>query len=601
MSFSNFFYVSVLIAVLCTSVNAAPFSGASKHATHRKRIVGRGLSLEAYHPPSNFKTYGSGNALAGAQSFASKEGLTGNTMSFVQNTLSMDNSTVAWQSGWSMNGISCGYVKQVHDGVPFANVVGNVAFKDDNVVTFGNNFIDTKSAKIAPSNPTISSQDAIAAAEKQLEGTHNGVDPTLEYLARPDGSVALVHSLQVSNDDSGINMEAFVDAHSGDILSVTDFVAHATFRALPIQKAIIADGLELIKDPEDLTVSPEGWNSDGETDTTDTTGNNVLVFKQVQNAAKVTNAVGNLTFDFTYDQKKDPTDSNNIDAANTNAFFIANTFHDITYRYGFTEKAFNFQSNNFGKGGKGADPVLMSVQDPSGLNNANFATPPDGQPGQCRMFIFDLTDPRQDGAMENAIPVHELTHGLTNRMTGGGTGRCLQTTESGGLGEGWSDAFADWTQQTTAQTKDFVVGQGVSQNPKGIRSQVYSVDPKVNTLKFSDIGKLNEVHAIGEVWATVLHGVYAGLVDSLGFDANALNDPNGKGGNTQFMHLFVDALAIQPCNPTTLEARDAIVQADVNRNKGANECVLRKAFAARGLGLKATADFKDDDSIPPNC
>lgn len=29
-------------------------------------------------------------------------------------------------------------------------------------------------------------------------------------------------------------------------------------------------------------------------------------------------------------------------------------------------------------------------------------------------------------------------------MTGGGTGRCLQTTEAGGMGEGWSDAFAEY-------------------------------------------------------------------------------------------------------------------------------------------------------------
>ena len=40
--------------------------------------------------------------------------------------------------------------------------------------------------------------------------------------------------------------------------------------------------------------------------------------------------------------------------------------------------------------------------------------------------------------------IHEMTHGITNRMTGGGTGRCLQTTESGGMGEGWSDAMAEY-------------------------------------------------------------------------------------------------------------------------------------------------------------
>lgn len=42
----------------------------------------------------------------------------------------------------------------------------------------------------------------------------------------------------------------------------------------------------------------------------------------------------------------------------------------------------------------------------------------------------------RDGALENDIVVHENTHGMTNRMTGGGTAACLQTTESGGLGEG---------------------------------------------------------------------------------------------------------------------------------------------------------------------
>lgn len=39
----------------------------------------------------------------------------------------------------------------------------------------------------------------------------------------------------------------------------------------------------------------------------------------------------------------------------------------------------SFQNSNNGKGGTGGDPVLISVQDGSGTDNANFATPPDGQ------------------------------------------------------------------------------------------------------------------------------------------------------------------------------------------------------------------------------
>jgi len=53
-----------------------------------------------------------------------------------------------------------------------------------------------------------------------------------------------------------------------------------------------------------------------------------------------------------------------------------------------------------------------------------------------------LSQPNRDGTMENDVVVHEMTHGITNRLTGGGTGRCLQTLEAGGLGEGWGDAMA---------------------------------------------------------------------------------------------------------------------------------------------------------------
>jgi extracellular elastinolytic metalloproteinase len=51
--------------------------------------------------------------------------------------------------------------------------------------------------------------------------------------------------------------------------------------------------------------------------------------------------------------------------------------HDIAYKYGFTESAFNFQETNFKHGGKGGDRVQLSVQNGEGFNNANFATPPE--------------------------------------------------------------------------------------------------------------------------------------------------------------------------------------------------------------------------------
>ena len=43
---------------------------------------------------------------------------------------------------------------------------------------------------------------------------------------------------------------------------------------------------------------------------------------------------------------------------------------------------------------------------------------------------------------------------------------CLQTTEAGGMGEGWSDAFAEWLEQT-ASVPDFTLGSYVVNDPAG--------------------------------------------------------------------------------------------------------------------------------------
>lgn len=43
----------------------------------------------------------------------------------------------------------------------------------------------------------------------------------------------------------------------------------------------------------------------------------------------------------------------------------------------------------------------------------------------------------------------------------------------------------------------------------------------------------------------------------------------------------------QPCQPTFLTARDAIVDADLMLTEGENHCEIWKAFAKRGLGTNA--------------
>ncbi|TFK98435.1 peptidase M36, partial [Pterulicium gracile] len=170
---------------------------------------------------------------------------------------------------------------------------------------------------------------------------------------------------------------------------------------------------------------------------------------------------------------------------------------------------------------------------------------------------------------------------------GGGSGTCLQTPEAAGLGEGWSDAFASWTEKTSAAVPDYYMVQWAANKPGGYRRFPYSTSRLVNPLLYSDLLLLNEPHDVGEVWANILHNVYALLVQTSGFSPTARTNASGNAGNVVFLHLFIDALQLQPCNPTFLNARDAWLAADQIRYGGAHGCVLWAAFASRGMGVGA--------------
>ncbi|KAK0437286.1 metalloprotease [Desarmillaria tabescens] len=519
-------------------------------------------------------------------------------VSFIASELNVDSSTVMYRAGHtSENNISYAYAKQYHDGIPFANAVANVAFKKGNAVSFGSSFVDT--SNIASSQPSIELDSIISKVEDAFSATYSGIN-SLEYLALADGSVALTHVVQVLNVDAHTAYEAFVDAHSGDIIGLTDFSAQATYTVVPINRTSVAEGELTLVNPEDSTSSPQGWVQNGETAPLMLRrGNNAISFQGV--LLTTTKQSSNNTFNYPYNTAVGPLIGGNIDAARTNAFYVVNKVHDFAYKYGFTEATYNFQQDNFGKGGQSGDRVQVSVQDVGELNNAEFIALPDGQPGSCRLGIWDSTIPNRDADLQNDIIVHEITHGISNRLTGGGTVRCLQTTESQGLGEGWSDAMAEWTQQKNGTISDYALAAWVSNDPDGIRHYPYSTDPRVNPLRYSSLPRVAySVHYIGEVWANMLHNVYAALVQAHGWSSTAMDDATGPEGNIVFLHLFMDALQLQPCNPTFVDARAAWIQADALRYDGDNNCILWNAFASRGLGMSA-ADYVDDSTVPAGC
>src|SRR5215813_3200725 len=111
-------------------------------------------------------------------------------------------------------------------------------------------------------------------------------------------------------------------------------------------------------------------------------------------------------FSFPHDLTMEPTTADNQKVGQVNLFYWINRYHDILYSFGFDEAAGNFQTDNFGLGGEDGDAVMGDVQDNSGIDNANFATPPDGQPGRVQMYLWNLTSPQLDGSFDQQVVLH---------------------------------------------------------------------------------------------------------------------------------------------------------------------------------------------------
>jgi hypothetical protein len=300
-------------------------------------------------------------------------------------------------------------------------------------------------------------------------------------------------------------------------------------------------------------------------------------------------------------------------ASVVNLFYLNNFMHDKLYELGFTEAAGNFQNNNFGRGGLGNDAVQADAQDGAGLNdfyhrnNANFYPPPDGIPGRMQMYVWDGPIPNRDGSLDSEIVCHEYTHGLTDRLVGGGVG--ITALQTAGMAEGWSDFYplCLFSKATDDPRANYPVGgyatyrySDMTENYYfGVRRYPYATDMTKNPLTFKDIDPTQadehfgipisplyegmsypeEVHFQGEVWCSMLWEVRVNLVDTYGWET----------GNQMAMQLVTDGLKLSPPNPTFVEARDAILEADEILTGAANTTEIWMGFAKRGLGYSSSA------------
>jgi len=410
-----------------------------------------------------------------------------------------------------------------------------------------------------------------------------------------------------------------VDARNGDILLHNDLVAHHGYRVwvsedgaphpsplgrsdFPFRSSrqpIYASAVLETRDHGPISTSdpwlPPGANR--------TSGNNVEAY-----FGERTKIYGTPTspdvFDYVFDFGKRPSEDNHQRRSSiTQAFYTSNWLHDLLYDVGFDENWGNAQQSNFGRGGAGADRLLVSTQDDTARGNAYMMTPADGSPPQMSLGLARFGTSDRDVAHDATVVAHEFGHFVTNRLIGNGNG--LTRLQGRAMGEGWSDLLGllvavdpqdRFVEDNDAFQGRYLIGSYAFGAPYGTRRYPYSTSHSVNPLTFGHVtsakalpsnvpSKRNnlpnyQVHNAGEVWASMLWNVYTSFLNdpSLGFDE----------ARAQMLHLWIAGLKLTPIEPTFIEARDALLLAALGFDEPVYDRAL-SAFANRGAGIGAVA------------
>jgi hypothetical protein len=309
-------------------------------------------------------------------------------------------------------------------------------------------------------------------------------------------------------------------------------------------------------------------------------------------------------------------------------FYIVNRFHDETYRLGFTEAARNFQQQNFTGSGAAGDRIsaeaqdLLDPNDPK-YNNANFTTEADGGRGKMQMYLWNGPNPDRDGTVDAEIMVHELTHGLSNRLHSNATG--LSSSMGQAMGEGWSDFYA---LSMLSEPSDPINGvysiasystflrsnnsniiftgnyyYGIRRFPKAVMAFTGGPNNRphngltfkhlnsncnevIDTVSAYGPGQLatnplcDDIHNASEIWSSALWEVRAKFIQLYGHN----------NGTRLVLQYVTDGMKLDPPNNLTmLDARNSIIAAAANgANPDLDTALVWQGFAIRGMGYSAS-------------
>jgi hypothetical protein len=307
--------------------------------------------------------------------------------------------------------------------------------------------------------------------------------------------------------------------------------------------------------------APDEWVTSSQTD-----GNSTFAHLGAAGAAASGSVAGGVT---TFD----PADALGDDQKVLNIFYYCCYMHDFAYLLGFREADGNFQVDDHGRGGTGGDRVDARSFPGAVSGTANMSKSVEGTSPIMQMGL--VTSTGRHTAFDSTVVFHEFTHGISGRLVGGPMdSTSLDSPQSAGMGEGWSDYIACTINDVV------VVGNWVLNNTTGVRMFPYDSSFPDGFGALGTGRYTGEVHNTGEIWAATLM------------------EMNRRTDKYLAVQLVIDALKLTPAQPSFLDARDAILLAldhmlaagriRVNQRDGAWQGIW-SAFARFGMGPRAAS------------
>ncbi|MBW2233047.1 MAG: M36 family metallopeptidase, partial [Deltaproteobacteria bacterium] len=347
---------------------------------------------------------------------------------------------------------------------------------------------------------------ARAAVHAAAGISRDDIPVKLVYVVDDFGSLQLCWNVVIRTPDGRHWWNLYVDAVRGEVLRRNDWIAHDTYRVHPLPQASPDEGPRaLLVDAANTLASPFGWhdtNGVAGAEFTDTRGNNAWAQDDIDaNDVGGVRPDGGAGLDFDPPLDLDTQPGNHLEASVAQLFYFNNVIHDVMYHYGFDEAAGNFQQNNYGNGGLQGDPVRADSQDGSGVDNAQFGTPPDGLDPRMEMFRW-VQLPSPHLAITTPGPIAG-TYAASPGRFGGGTaglaGTLVQALDPSDIaGPSTTDACSPLTNAAAVVGKIALIDRGIC----------------------TFVTKVGNAQAAGAIGVVIANNAGNGLVDMAGVDSS---------------------------------------------------------------------------------